>query len=72
MAEYEKTTTPNMVVDKSSGLVINTDMGAYAAIKAQREERRRQSQMYDRVSRLEIELAEMKEHLRILQEKCKD
>lgn len=60
LSDYEKTTTPNMVVDKTTGAVLNTDMGAYAAIKAARAEKRKQFQLIDRVNKLEIEVAELK------------
>lgn len=61
MSEYEKTTTPNHVVDKSTGLVINTDIGAFEAIKRARLEKRKAAALEDRVSALEHEVALLKE-----------
>lgn len=63
VSDYVKTTTPNMIIDKESGAVINTDIGQYSAIKAARIEKRRQSEVVDRLSRLERELLEMKADL---------
>lgn len=48
-----------MVVDKTSGIVINTDMGAYSAIKKAREEKRRQATLLDRVDALEKRVLEL-------------
>lgn len=45
MSDYEKTSTPNMVIDKNTGAVLNTDLGGYAAIRAARDAKRRNNEL---------------------------
>lgn len=61
MSEYEKTTSPNIIVDNSSGVLLNTDMGAFEAIKRARLEKRKAAELVDRVTVLENEMRELKE-----------
>lgn len=61
VSEYEKTTTPNIIVDNSSGVLLNTDMGAFEAIKRARLEKRKAAELADRVTVLENEMRELKE-----------
>lgn len=61
LSEYEKTTTPNIIVDNSSGVLLNTDMGAFEAIKRARLEKRKAAELADRVTVLENEMRELKE-----------
>lgn len=60
MSEYEKTNVPNMVIDKATNTIINTDMGAYQAIKNAREERRKHINLAERVSALELEVKNLR------------
>jgi hypothetical protein len=52
LSDYEKTSTPNMVIDKTSGAVINTDLGGYAAIKAARDAKRKNAELVTKVAEL--------------------
>ncbi len=56
-----KTDVPNMVIDQSTGLVINKDIGAYEAIKRAREEKKRQYRLEDRVAKLEQKIQDLEE-----------
>lgn len=65
MSQYEKTTTPNMVIDKATGAVINTDIGGYHAIKKAREERRKALVLEDRVTALEDEVKTLRQLIKM-------
>jgi hypothetical protein len=66
MSKYEKTTEPNLVRDKSTGAVLNTDLGAYQAIKAQREAKKAQNNLVSDVATLRDEINTLKADVLIL------
>lgn len=64
MADYEKTNIPNIILDKNTGTLLNTDMGAYSAIKRAREEMRKQVDIAERVAALELEVHNLKQMIK--------
>jgi len=73
MTKYEKTNVPNMVIDKATGAVLNTDQGGYQAIKRAREEQKKAQAMEDavnsmaeRLQQLETRICQLEEEIRWL------
>lgn len=59
------TDVSNMAIDPVTGAVLNKDMGAYATIKAAREEKKRQFRLEDKVARLEQRVADLEAQLQL-------
>lgn len=58
-----KTNVPNMVLDTSTGAVLNKDIGGYEQIKRAREEKKRQFRLEERVAKLEQKVADLEAQL---------
>lgn len=60
MSKFEKTSESNLVRDPSTGAILNTDLGAYAAIKAAREAKKAQNNLVSEVATLRNEINTLK------------
>jgi hypothetical protein len=66
MTQYDKTDVPNMVIDRSTGAVINNNLGDYYRLKKAREEKRKATELIDRVSQLEQEVKDLRNMIKML------
>lgn len=60
---YEKTDVPGIMLDRSTGQLINTNIGQYDQIKAARAAKKQQQDLIDRVAALEEAVRELKAKL---------
>lgn len=68
----EKTSTPGMVIDKATGAVLNTDLGAYHMIKKARDEKRKAAALSERIDSLEHRCSELETEVAYLRVKQQD
>jgi hypothetical protein len=67
--KYEKTTTPNLVIDKSTGTVLNTDTGGYESFKAARNKRKQELAAQDQIRELTEQVSLLWAEIRKMQVK---
>lgn len=67
--KYEKTNLPNIVIDPTTNVVLNTDMGGYTAIKKAREENRKSIDLYSRFEIMEKQIQELQAEIDYLRRK---
>lgn len=68
-SDYTKTSEPGMVKDKATGAIINTNMGAYEAIKRAREAKKEREGLVHKVNELEIQVQDLQNKVKDLEER---
>jgi len=63
MTRYEKTDQPGYELDRSTGTVINTNVGAFEAIKKSRMARKEQDGLVQKVADLEKRIKQLEKFL---------
>ena len=67
--KYEKTNVPNMVIDKTTNTVLNTDQGGYEAIKRAREDQKKAQAMVETIQDFEYRIKELEYLTSVLERK---